>query len=138
MKAAVPITYTIDVPRALIVTMCFGNVTLAEVQEHFHELAEVWPPVDRLDVLLDLTYQTSLPALQDLEEVAKEIDVQIGPRRFGRCAVVTEQDLLYGSMQMFEVLVGRLFDAVEIFRTSPAALAWLRPKPKASHTLTPQ
>ena len=61
-----PITYTIDVPMALIVTQCFGHVTLAEVREHFQELARVWPPVDRLDVLLDLTDQTSLPTLREL------------------------------------------------------------------------
>jgi hypothetical protein len=135
-----PIIYTIDVRRALIVTRCFGHVTLAEVQEHFEELARVWPPVDKLDVLLDLTEQTSLPTLWDLEEVATEIDARIGPRQFGRCAVVTEQGLLSGSMQMWEVLVGRFFDAIEIFRTPSAALAWLvpRPKRKASRTLTTQ
>src|SRR6516162_3478855 len=80
LGCAMPITYMIDVPRALIVTMCFGAVTVAEVQEHFEELARVWPPVDRLDVLLDLTHQTSLPALPDLEKVATEIDAQIGLR----------------------------------------------------------
>ena len=82
-------TYTIDVPMGLIVTECSGQVTLGEVQEHFQELARVWPPVDRLDVLLDLTDQISLPTLRDLEAVAMELDAQIGPRRFGRCAVVT-------------------------------------------------
>src|SRR5580765_4261323 len=133
-----PVTYMIDVPMALIVTRCFGRVTLAEVQEHFQELARDWPPVDRLNVLLDVTDQTSLPTLRDLEEAATELDEQIGPRRFGRCAVVTEQDL-HESMQMFEVLVGRLFDAIEIFRTPSAALVWLvPPKPKASRTLTTQ
>src|SRR6478672_1927898 len=133
-----PITYTIDVPTALIVTRCVGHVTLAEVQEHFQELARVWPPVDRLDVLLDLTDQTALPTLRDLEEVAAEIDAQIGPLRFGRCAVVAEHDLLHGSMEMFEVLVGRFFDSVEIFRTLSEAAAWLRPTPKAGRTLTMQ
>src|SRR4026209_2635561 len=94
--------YTIDVPRALIVTRCIGRVTLAEVQGHFQELARFWPPVDRLDVLLDLSDQVSLPTLRNLEEAAKELAEQIGPRRFGRCAVVTPQDLR-ASMQMFEV-----------------------------------
>lgn len=130
-----PITYTIDVPLALIVTRCVGHVTLAEVKEHFQELARVWPSVDRLDVLLDLTEQTSLPTLRDLEEVAKEVGTQIGPLRFGRCAVVTLQDSLYGSMGMFEVLVGRFFDAVEIFQTPPEAAAWLVPKPKTGRPL---
>jgi hypothetical protein len=132
-----PVTYTIDVARALIVTRCFGRVTLAEVQGHFQELARVWPPVDRLNVLLDLTDQTSLPTLSELEEVAAELDEQIGPRQFGRCAVVTELEL-HVSMQMFEVLVGRLFDAIEIFRTPLAALEWLVPTPKASRTVTTQ
>jgi hypothetical protein len=133
-----PITYTIDVPGALIVTRCFGRVTFAEVQEHFRELARVWPPVvDRLDVLLDLLDQTSLPGLRDLEEVATEIDRQIGLRRFGRCAIITEQDTLYGSMQMFEALVGRLFDSVRVFRTPSEAVVWLvPPTPKASRRLT--
>ena len=126
-----PVTYAIDVPRALIVTRCFGPVTLREVQEHFQELTCVWPRVQRLDVLLDLTDQTSLPTLRDLEEAAAELDQQIGPKQFGRCAVVTGLQL-HGSMQMFEVLVGRLFDAFEIFPSPEAAIVWLVPtKPKA-------
>ena len=78
-----PITYTIDtymidVPMALIVTRCTGRVTITEVREHFQELARVWPPVDRLDVLLDLSDQISLPMLRDLEAAAVELDEQIG------------------------------------------------------------
>ena len=132
-----PVTYTIHVPMALIVTRCVGHVTLAEVKEHFQELARVWPPVDRLDVLLDLRDETSLPTLRQLEEAATELDEQIGPRRFGRCAIVTEQDLR-GSMQMFEVLSGRFFDAIYVFRTPVTALLWLAPMPNARRTLTTQ
>lgn len=131
-----PITYSIDVPTALITTRCFGKVTLAEVQEHFRELARVWPPVDRLDVLLDLRDQTSLPGLRELKEVAMEIAVQIGPHRFGRCAVVTERELIFGSMQMLEVLVSRYFEAFRVFRSPTAALVWLAPKPNHTRTLT--
>jgi hypothetical protein len=130
-----PIIYTIDVPTSLIVTRCIGRVTLAEVKEHFQELARGWPPVDRLDVLLDLTEQTSLPTLRDLEEVAAEIDAQITPWRFGRCAIVTEQDVLFGSMGMFEVLAGRFFDAIEVFRRPSAAIGWLVPTKKVSRAL---
>jgi SpoIIAA-like len=133
-----PITYTIDVPTALITTRCYGHVTLAEVQEHFRELPRVWPPVDRLDVLLDVRDQTSLPGLSELQDVAREIETQIGPHRFGRCAVVTGRELIHGSMQMLEVLAGRYFDAFRVFRTAEAAVIWLRPKPNPTRTLTPQ
>jgi hypothetical protein len=134
----VPITYSIDIPTALITTRCFGHVTLEEVQEHFRELARIWPPVDRLDVLLDLRDQTSLPGLKELQEVATEIEVQIGAHRFGRCAVVTERELIFGSMQMLEVLVARYFQAFRVFRSPTAALVWLAPKPDPSRTLTSQ
>jgi SpoIIAA-like len=134
----VPITYSIDIPTALITTRCFGHVTLAEVQEHFRELPRVWPPVDRLDVLLDLRDQTSLPGLRELQDVATEIAVQIGPHRFGRCAVVTERELVFGSMQMFEVLVSRFFEAFRVFRTPSAAVAWLAPKPNPTRILNTQ
>ena len=131
-----PITYTIDIPTALITTRCFGKVTLAEVQQHFRELARVWPPVDRLDVLLDLRDQTSLPKVSELQEVAAEIALQIGPHRFGRCAVVTEKGLIFVSMQMLEVLVSRYFEAFKVFRSPTAALVWLAPKPNHTRTLT--
>ena len=134
----VPITYSIDIPTALITTRCFGHVTLDEVREHFRELPRVWPPVDKLDVLLDLRDQTSLPGLSELQEVATEIQVQIGPHRFGRCAVVTERELVFGSMQMLEVLVSRYFDAFRVFRSTTAAVVWLAPKPDPTRTLTRQ
>jgi hypothetical protein len=132
------ITYRIDVPAALVTTRCFGRVTLAEVQEHFQELSRLWPPVDRLDVLLDLIDQTSLPVLSDLQVVAEEIEVRIGPHRFGRCAVITEQELIEESMRMFEVLVHRLFEALQVFRSPLEALVWLAPKPDPTRTLTAQ
>jgi hypothetical protein len=133
-----PIEYNIDVPSALIVTRCIGHVTVAEVLAHFKELPRVWPPVDRLDVMLDLTKLTSLPTLTELQAVAAEIEVQIGPRRFGRCAVITDRDSLFHSMQMFEILVNRLFDEIRVFRTTVEAVTWLSPKPNPSRLLTRQ
>ena len=133
-----PIDFKIDIPLALIITRCVGPVTVGEVVQHFRELARVWPDVDRLDVLLDLTEQTSLPTVTELETVAAEIEIQIGPHRFGRCAVITDRDLVYESMQMFEVLVNRLFDEIRVFRNAENAVTWLSPKPKPTRPLTRQ
>jgi hypothetical protein len=76
--------------------------------------------------------------LRELQDVATEIEVQIGPHRFGRCAVVTEREIVFGSMQMLEVLVSRYFVAFRVFRTAAAAVVWLAPKPDPSRTLTKQ
>ena len=73
-----------------------------------------------------------------ITKAAKELDTRIGPWRFGRCAIVTQQDLLHGSMEMFEVLAGRFFDAIQIYRTPSAALAWLVPTPNVRRILTTQ
>jgi hypothetical protein len=138
--AGMPISYSINVSAALITTRCVGHVTVAEVLEHFKELPRVWPAVDRLDVFLDLRELTSLPTLAELQEVAAEIEGQIGPHRFGRCAVVTDgsRDLLHESMQMFEILVNPLFEEIRVFRSALEAVVWLQPKPNAARTLTPQ
>ena len=133
-----PIDFKIDLPLALIITRCVGHVTVGEVVQHFRELALVWPEVDRLDVLLDLTELTSLPTVTELETVAAEIETQIGPHRFGRCAVITDRDSLYDSMQMFEVLVNRLFQEIRVFRHADNAVMWLSPKPKPTRLLTRQ
>ena len=133
---SLPITYSIDVPSALITTKCIGRVTVEEVLEHFRELPRVWPPVDRLDVFLDLRQQTSLPTLEELQSVAAEMETQIGTHRFGRCAVVTDRNLVYESAQMFQVLVNRYFDEIHVFRTAEGAVVWLHPKPNADRTLT--
>lgn len=134
--AGMPISYSIDVTAALITTRCVGHVTVAEVLEHFKELPRVWPPVDRLDVLLDLRELTSLPTLAELQGVAAEIEVQIGPHRFGRCAVVANVNLLHESMRMFEVLVNPLFEQIRVFRSALEAVVWLQPRPGATRTLT--
>jgi len=126
-------TYTVDVPTALIITRCVGHVTLAEVQEHFRELPHIWPPVDRLDVLLDLTEQLTMPTFGDLQEAARELHAQLGSRRFGRCAVITPY-AIHVPMQMFEVLVGRLFEAIEICQAESEALLWLMPKRRTNQT----
>ena len=133
-----PITYSIDIPSALITTRCVGRVTVSEVVEHFRELPRVWPPVDRLDVFLDLRELTSLPTVAELHDVAAEIEAQIGPHRFGRCAIVTDRTLLHESMQMFEVLVNRLFEEIRVFRSALEAVVWLQPKADPTRTLTSQ
>jgi hypothetical protein len=133
-----PVDFKIDLPLALILTRCVGHVTVGEVQQHFRDLARAWQGVDRLDVLLDLLELTSLPTIAELETVAGEIDRQIGPHRFGRCAVVTDRGPLYDSMQMFEVLVSRLFEDIRVFGDVEQAVVWLEPKPKPSSALTKQ
>ena len=135
-----PVDFKIDVPLGLILTRCVGHVTVGEVQQHFRDLARAWQDVDadRLDVLLDLMELTSLPTIAELETVAAEIDAQIGAHRFGRCAVVTDRGPLYDSMQMFEVLVNRLFEEVRVFRDLEEAVIWLAPKPKPNRALTKQ
>ena len=107
-----PITFHIDPQAALIRTKGTGHVTLDEVQEHFRELVKAWPPIPRLQVLLDLTQCTSLPDFEQLRAVVSEIDASGGRNRFDRCAIVAGREFLYGLLRVFEVMADSRFAAV--------------------------
>jgi hypothetical protein len=120
-----PVTYEINSTRPLIHTRCVGPVTLEEVLGHFTILVEDPDRPDRLDVLLDLTETTSLPASHELRAVSSEI-ARIRPRlQFGRCAIVTSNDAWFGTARMFEVYAVNYFQATDVFRTVNDAVLWL-------------
>src|SRR4030095_7601473 len=62
-RSIMPITFSIDMRASLIRTIGEGDVTPAEVDDHFTELSKVWPRGAKLDVLLDLSGCTSLPEI---------------------------------------------------------------------------
>src|SRR5262245_1437112 len=120
-----PVTYRIDKDKGLIHTQCVGAVTLEEVIGHFRALEQdpLCPP--RLDVLLDLSKQTTIPMNENLQEVAIEIE-RVRPRvQFGICAIIAGTDALFGMIRMFEVFAERYFRESCVFRVQSEAKAWL-------------
>ena len=121
-----PITFSIDQQASLIRTIGSGDVTPAEVDEHFTALAKVWPRGATLDVLLDLSGCTSLPEIVQLQAVASRIQMFGGRKRFGVCAIVASREQLYALLRVFELLADQRFVAVRVFRNESAAKVWLR------------
>ena len=126
-----PITFSIDMRASLIRTIGAGNVTPAEVDDHFTELSKVWPRGAKLDVLLDLSGCTSLPEILQLRAVVSRIQMFGGRKRFGVCAIVATRELLYGLLRVFELLASHRFVAVRVFRNESAAMVWLRDRSSA-------
>jgi SpoIIAA-like len=120
-----PVTYQIDPSRKLIHTRCIGDVTPEEIAQHFRELEQDPARPDRLNVLLDLREETSLPEIQDLREVNYQLNKSLRTVRFGACAVVVCDEALFGMMRMFGVFTAEHFDVVEVFRAITDAEAWL-------------
>jgi hypothetical protein len=120
-----PVLYDIDVPNGLIRTRCVGDVTLEEVLEHFKTLAQDPECPDHLDVLLDLSEETSLPRSDELREVAWAIRKIQGRVQFRACAVVTRTNALYGMLRVFQVFTEGLFGEFQVFRSAEEAGAWL-------------
>jgi hypothetical protein len=83
-----PVTYQIDPSRKLIHTRCIGDVTPEEIARHFRELEPDPGRPERLNVLLDLTEETSLPETQDLTEVKYQLNKLLRSVRFGACTIV--------------------------------------------------
>jgi hypothetical protein len=126
-----PITFSIDMRASLIRTIGFGNVTPAEIDEHFNQLSKVWPRGAKLDVLLDLSDCTSLPEILQLRAVVSRIQIFGGRKRFGVCAIVATRELLYGLLRVFELLADQRFAAIRVFRNEPSAMIWLRERSSA-------
>jgi len=123
-----PITYQMDVANGLIRTHCFGDVTLAEVIDHFRELEADPRCPCHVDVLLDVTEEVTIPTSDQLRNVALAI---AGARRrieFGFCAIAASANALFGMMRMFEVFTEKYFRETQAFRTIDEADAWLTSK----------
>jgi len=78
-----------------------------------------------LNVLLDLLEMTSVPrteqirgVLQDLQNVQRRV-------RFEHCAIVADNDAIFGMMRMFEVFAKDYFVSTRVFREVAEAKAWL-------------
>ena len=120
-----PVSYEIDKVKGMIHTKCSGAVTLEEVIDHFRVLEKDPDCPRHLDVLLDLTEQTSIPRSENLRDVAREISRIRGTIQFGTCAIVAGSGTLFGMLRMFEVFTEPYFRQTRVFRTAPEAEAWL-------------
>jgi hypothetical protein len=120
-----PVIYEIDSDRKTIRTRCVGPVTIEEVLDHFRILASDPNCPDSMDVLLDLSEQTSIPTKEELEEITHAVHSVRGRVRFGSCAIVACQDALFGMLRMWEVFAERYFRETYVFRTKREAEDWL-------------
>ena len=120
-----PVTYSIDPVRKLIHTICSGPMTLAEVVDHFRALTTDPMCAGDLDVLLDVDRSEGFPHVSELGSVVTEVAKISHKVRFGLCAIIAGNVTMFGMMRMFEVLAGRHFRAVRVFRKGPEAQAWL-------------
>jgi hypothetical protein len=120
-----PVSYSIDDVEKLIRTTCLSPLTFADVLDHLRTLKDDPACSGRLDVLLDVSDADSLPAATQLGAVATELAGVRAKVQFGNCAVVAPRNAMFGMMRMFEVLAARYFDAIQVFRSSAEAEAWL-------------
>jgi hypothetical protein len=81
---------------------------------------------DPLDVLLDLSEQSSVPTKENLREVNRAISSVDGRIQFGTCAIVACTDVLYGMLRMFQVLAEKGFRETRVFRTTHVSSEQLR------------
>jgi len=120
-----PVTYQIDKANRIIYTRCTGAVTLQEVVDHFRALERDPDCPERLDVLLDLSDQTTVPERENLQEVTAAMYRVRRKVQFGSCAIVACSDGLFGMIRMFEVFAERYFHESCAFRSVNEAEVWL-------------
>ena len=122
---SMPVTYQIDKTKRIIHTRCIGPVTIKDVIDHFRVLGRDPNCPDHVDVLLDLSEQTSIPTNENLRDVTREIGRIQNNVQFGACAIVACSDALFGMLRMLEVFTEEYFRESHVFRTTSEAEAWL-------------
>lgn len=120
-----PVVYEIDRAKHRIFTSCVGPVTLEEVLQHFVDLVLDPDCPEWLDVLLDLTEQTSLPTTGQLGAVATQMARVSSRVQFHNCAVIASEDAMFGMARVFGVLAENYFAATHVFRTVEEGMKWL-------------
>ena len=123
-----PVIYQIDGDERLIRTRCIGDVTFAEVVDHFHALQGDPDCAGAIDVLLDLSEASSIPTPNQLRSIDVEIQ-GMSKIQFGACAVVATREVLYGMSRMFETVAAERFRSMHVFRGVVEAEDWLRSGP---------
>jgi len=117
-----PITYTIDPEKKLVLTRIWGAATENEVAEHNRSL-RVDPQFDpHFRQLADLTGLTAiLVSTKVVEETAHDQYFAPGTRR----AFVATDDAAFGMARMFALHAEGLGQTIHVFRDRTAAEAWL-------------
>jgi len=121
----VPVSYKIEPDRKLIRTVCTGDVTPEEVNDHFRDLACDPERPEELNVLLDLTEVTSIPEPGQVRGVGITLKKYRSILKFNACAIVAHSDVLFGMMRMFEVFARDSFVISHVFRSTAEAEVWL-------------
>jgi len=119
------IHYRIDAPKRRIATTVRGDVTIDDVLEHFDELSADSNYAPGLDVLLDLIDCKALWDADQIRAVAAHATADLSRFRFGRLAIVTVSDVLFGTFRMFHAFSEGAFSEAQIFRNRDEALKWL-------------
>lgn len=121
-----PIRYSIDVERKLILTTAEGVLTDAEIMDHKEELLR--DPA----LLAGMRQLTDTRAVTDLRVTPAGVAAFAGfDRARGdgmgdfKLAIVAEGDLIFGMARMYQGTTDADGDAVGIFRTPDEARAWL-------------
>lgn len=120
-----PVTYAIDAASGIIHTRCVGDVSLTEVVGHFDTLVQDPDCPNRLDVLLDFSPLTSIPASSQLRLVTRKIEDVSSRVSFRHCAIVAPTDVLYGMTRIFATFAQQQFASVRVFRDAGEAWTWL-------------
>lgn len=116
-----PIEYTIDAERRLILTNVTGVVAPADMLEHYRTLAAD-PAFDpEFDALVDFSGAAPFEAKgEEIRDIARAVPNARGTRR----ALVVDRDLHYGFGRMASA--ARAHDLeIQVFRSRAEALTWL-------------
>ena len=122
LRPNMPATYKIDVSRALVRTTITGHVTDGDLARHQQHLAADPAFSPAMCQVIEVADVTGLSVTNEGMRAIARANI-FGPS--SRRAIVAEQDAHYGLARMFQLLRDSAPEQIAVFRSRPAAYAWL-------------
>jgi len=117
-----PIAYTIDPVRSIVLSRAWGVVTDRDLLAHVRALAADPRFKPHFNQLYDCRGVTDVEVSSSgIKDLAKLNPFGVGARR----AVVVNRDITYGMARMYQMTREPSTDELEVFRDWDSALEWL-------------
>lgn len=119
-----PITFRVSPEHRLVETVLTGDPTLEDINAYRQELARTAGYEPAFDALVDARGISSLPQSSDIRTLAGQARVRDASTS-NRCAIVTGEDVVYGTVRLFEAHAQGSPTQYFAARTLAEALDWL-------------
>ena len=119
-------TYRIDRKNRIIFARNTGSLSPENIINIFDRILTDPLFTKGMPIIVDLTEATLTFGYARVEQVRNHVNKSIASRGDYRCAIVTSNELTYGTVRQYSALMASIGIEVNVFKESEQALEWIK------------